>query len=379
MLFKKSYYLAISIILLGLPNIILFKPEGLNYHINIFALFLPVFLLFFWKIRSLDAPLLILFLYIFLVNIFNLYSFRLSSFILSLIFIYYANILLTNVKYLNSDWIMKISKSIIFIYAVHIFVCVILFNIGYLELPVYGVSYDDRTNILRYFGFSSEPSITAFILFICSYVIYTINDSFKSKLYLFLLNLFLWLFYQSSFGLIFLFILFFKLFKKSKYLYLAAIPLFLLLALCFLNYNFYGQRLVNLIFNFDSIVSLDNSAYWRIAPFLDYISSEELTLIGFGAGNGQNYFSQLIADQSEVDYFGIGIFPNFMYEYGIIGSIIFIFVIFKPLIKSKDIILIGFIFLLLLNSTFNTNHFWFCWLLSLLINNVKLSSQNKLR
>ena len=114
-----------------------------------------------------------------------------------------------------------------------------------MELPTYGVQFDYRTNVIRYFGFSSEPSITAFILFICTYAIYTINDSFKSKCYLFLLNLLLWFFLQTSFGLIFLVFLFYKLFKHSRYLYLAAIPLFLLLAVYLLNNNFYGQRFIN--------------------------------------------------------------------------------------------------------------------------------------
>ena len=137
------------------------------------------------------------------------------------------------------------------------------------------------------------------------------------------------------------------------------------------NSNVYIGRILNFIeflfkinlLDFEgALYSLDDSIYWRIIPTVNYILSGDFTLLGQGAGTGQHHFMELFSTDVDLEYFGIGLFPNFLYDYGAIGALLFFYFFLYPFVRHGRWITVFILLLLIYNAPFNTNHLWFCWL-----------------
>ena len=124
---------------------------------------------------------------------------------------------------------------------------------------------------------------------------------------------------------------------------------------------------------FDAIKYADSSAWFRFGPFVEYIrdiSSLSLTelLFGHGAGNSTHYFGMKYIKHLDPDWFdadgtpsmNLAFLPAFIYDYGFVPAMSFCLFLFLQIKKLKGSLVFALITIMILfNSNFNTNIFWF--------------------
>jgi hypothetical protein len=248
---------------------------------------------------------------------------------------------------------------------------------------------DVSRNIPRSYGPSTEPSYSALTLSICMLVL------FSSKLhsYLFIrLMFFLYficlLLIGSGLGYLsgLLVLVYFFTNSNVKILRSEKVILFVIAVTCLPFITFDIERLkplfeVSLDFishgslwaAFDAIKYADSSAWFRFGPFVEFfrdistLNFMEL-LFGHGAGNSTHYFGMKYIKHIDPDWFDangtpsmdLPFLPAFIYDYGIVPAIIFCMFLFQKIKRLTGSLIIFLITVMILfNSNFNTNIFWF--------------------
>lgn len=278
----------------------------------------------------------------------------------------------------------KINKFIIYIFSFDVVIANILYVLGvensFLSalFPVY-YDYDK----IRFAAFTSEPSYLAIILTICimsliSYSKIYEEIKFKRELIFYVVALVL---ARTTYGFMCIGLTFAFLYQQNSerienkvviYIRLILLSLFLVIGIWLLQENEYLQRLGSLIGsittenNLESFIynlnDNDSSAAMRILPsflFFQSISWLDLQLwFGHGIGANTQYFTDVLEYTEKT--INLGFIPAAIYDFGLLGSFSFIYLIFKRGVSSVPWIMKLLLFLSFVNCNISTQLFWFC-------------------
>lgn len=233
----------------------------------------------------------------------------------------------------------------------------------------FGTLYEAASGF-RYYSFSTEPSIAAFIVVTTMYVYLELDNQstrLKTKdLLVWVMGIYMIIAFQSGYGVILFFaMLFFKLsLRNSIILILTGILLVLVAVWIKLPV---ADRIINILTSvnlndIEGLRTIDSSASYRILPFYYYLNNINLTdfhfYFGYGAGAGSEFLIPFLFNVPVSEFQG-GFLPQFLYDYGLIFGLAFVIFIRREILMkwwSFDTFLILF---LLTNANFNTQVFWF--------------------
>lgn len=329
-------------------------------------------------------------------NLLHLGEIKISSFVFSLIILLEILLLFNLIKWLKPADIKFITKSIILLYFLNIGISSLFISFNYYPKnflsSVFKIYFFDGR--IRPYGFSDEPSYAAILLVFNLFVLLKCNNfsySFGELTWYFIAVLTIIL-TGSSYGYLLLFILllyfmirsgiFFKqiriaignnIFTKTQlYFILSVFILALIFAFNFLNLKNDKSflRIASIVQSFvlsdefddmgiKKIAMVDGSASMRVLPTVDLINSyndDELVniLFGHGAGTSVRFFSNLYEGNTTL----LGFIPAFIYNYGIIGVLLFLYMLISFFPKRRITFLMLFT-LFILNADFNTQIFVF--------------------
>ncbi|GAA4941866.1 hypothetical protein GCM10023314_13610 [Algibacter agarivorans] len=238
-----------------------------------------------------------------------------------------------------------------------------------------GILFDIRTHIFRYHSLSSEPSYAAIIVFVCFAVLNDLVKIKKSLIWYGIIVLYMLLSFKSSMGFLILGVWFISQITFSKkYFIILGVIIFTGILLFFFT-SIGGKsidrlrEIVFLLFSFkgsfmENLNLIDSSAHARIGPMIYYLQNMDFlyykTYFGYGAGMSTPYFSTYIYPEAwNTDMIiNTGFIPAFLYDFGIIGvSLVFRFI--WLLVKFRNAFFKIIFIIILLNSNFNTQLFWF--------------------
>ena len=363
-----------------------FSGLYLTEKISLFVLFMGIF--FLYKIISTKTfPLpeknILLFLFgIFLSSFIHIGEVEWISVLFTYFFIYTYFIL---VKDINPQLFVSAIKFIFWAYLVYLVLGQIYVALGLfvpknindfgLQFGSFGSVYQLTGETFRQRSLSTEPSHAAFFTVISMISILKCDQLFglrTSKKY-WLAYLYMMVGYTSSFGLLVLPVPLLIILKKNNFK-LGVIILGLLLGIAIFilfSSQFFFQRLF--IFfemisseldlnNLENIQGTDGSAFYRIGPTFVYFNNFKILdiyfWIGHGINKGNEFISNIIYSNSDYEL-SIHFFPGFFYDYGLILGVLFLLIFLKKLRLSKNLSYTFIFIFLMLNSSINTQLFWF--------------------
>lgn len=323
-----------------------------------------------------------LFFLIVFVNLLFIGSIKVTSFVYSLIILVELLILYNVSSKINNELIIKINKAVILLYFINISFTMLLILVGAQGFLRQIFQYFDFAGQVRPQGFSSEPSYAAIICAFSLLLLMKVNN-FKitrSNVSYYVFAIVSILLTQSSYGIIYLLILFCVFMSKNKLLSKKAIviaPFVVLILLFGLSQIEYSdsssiQRLVvisDFIFKSNGsflekiklLNSVDSSASFRVLPIIEmfnYYSNTSIlhVLFGNGAGQASNYFRSVFELSTEESDASLGFFPSFVYNYGLVGTSVAA-TFFYWLLPKEKILACLLLALVLFNADFNTQFF----------------------
>jgi len=389
-------FLAVS---LSLTNISFFSIGLAEFTIYyaLLVLLLGYHLIVEPKSKRITVPksLLILFLYIFFVNLVIAEEYKLSSFVYSIFILCNIAIVYAISNRLELSQIVRIAKWVILLFAISISIGYLLirFNLSPDGLGLFLFqSYNDGRQI-RPMGLSSEPSYSAIILVFTLYLLFKASGfSFKQKDLIWygasITSVFLT---GSSYGYLLLAVLITFVAFKDRWIpkgitcsisnpaigIALILVIILLLSFFITSWNERSlQRLVSIyvVLNefgvnfwgaFLKIAYIDSSAGMRIVPSLQlidyYIHASYIPILfGHGAGQATVFYSSLWGQLTLV-----GFIPSFLYNYGLLGALLAYFCLIPFFPRRR--LLLGFMFtLFLFNADLNTQIFVYILFIAML-------------
>lgn len=239
-------------------------------------------------------------------------------------------------------------------------------------------SYEIEKNFIFYLNsLSTEPSYAATIISICFFSLlklksfnnlkkYSFKD-FKNDKLIWFMYLYQIIFFRSVFGILFLIIILYQLISLKKirdWVFLSLlIGSFLMTSI---EFNAI-VRLKNIIEGVDlqniaDFYQIDHSGSIRVLPFYYYIVNfnpiDIHSYVGFGLDYAQNFLQTLIPGIEKGSSFG-GIIPMLIFDFGLIGFLLLWRMILKLSISHLFSVETLFLILVMVNSTINTQLFWF--------------------
>jgi len=307
-------------------------------------------------------------------NYFIYLNSKLSSVIFS------VSIILTSIVqlgFINDNFqeynFQKFIKKTINFFLVFYIIQVILFNIGGIELNIFGLS-TENTTIFRFNSLMSEPSYSSTVMVTLLFI----NQKLKTENSLFteIIGFIFILLCQSLFGIL-LYLIYISIYHRKNFKKLFFIEFFsLLIIFLFFLTSEYFYRIKN-IFDFFSqsqldffeIVKVEPSGAFRILPFILYIENFEFSMIlnylfGYGAGSSENYLSYELfkigyGDNQYEGSFQGGFFPGFLIDYGIVAVILIIYSLKKIFLIKNNLFQYIILLTIMINVNINTQLFWF--------------------
>ncbi|MBY0435687.1 MAG: hypothetical protein K2U26_16425 [Cyclobacteriaceae bacterium] len=224
----------------------------------------------------------------------------------------------------------------------------------------------------RYYSLSSEPSYAAFIAVISFYIYFKLQESdlsiFTTRAAIMLVALvYMLYFFKSAYGVLLFIILFASSINLSRRMLLFLIILFIgFTGFVLVSDSPLVLRLVKIVQNIEldnlhSLATVDYSAYYRIAPFLNYFRIINYDDLGFWIGYGASASRHMVTPETYLasnGEFQGGFIPSFFYDYGIVGAILISIYIFR-LLPKPFIFSFFTVILMMFNANFNTQLFWF--------------------
>ncbi|OBQ54936.1 hypothetical protein JJL45_03345 [Tamlana sp. s12] len=325
-------------------------------------------------------------LYILLSSILNVNAVKLTSVIYSFLFlIIYIYISYYSKQYLVVQDVIRIYKLIFFGFFIVLVISQFIVLLGWevLERPKgyfqstgqLGIQFNHVKGKYRFHSLSTEPSYAALIVIICFSILWELIKEKKKFVLLGILMLYMLISFKSAIGFIALFIWCISLVSWTKKHFFIIGFLVLIGLLLFLFTNIGGQSIqrvrevVFLLFSFsgnffEKLNLIDSSAYARIGPTYTYLKEMDLinykVYFGHGAGESVPYFSKIVYPESWNSnmVFKPPFIPGFFYDYGIVGTLLVVVFIWNH-IKKRSVFFKVVFLLILLNSNFNTQLFWF--------------------
>lgn len=390
----------VSIFLLSLTNLKLFTSPVGDAPITLFLLIAPILATTYWTIAIIKLPKLIypsLFCfsaYILLIAIIYNGSTRWTTVIYS--FLYIGAIGFYNLNHkLDKKSLENLCKFILACFFINSSIAWTFNYLGVSTGPLVEIFqiYDDGKSV-RPQGFSSEPSYAAFISCMSLYTYLKISkNTTNTKIFWLALTSLMIAMYSSVYGYLLIAICFAHFVsdvkvslrsRQVKNLILLASLLVLAVTLSQATSFSNDSRLLKILsyvtsgtFNINDFRVLDSSGFMRIGPTLSYASSSELWslkgLIGYGPGASSYYFGSVFEDAISKNHkgyadstIGLGFIPAFLYDYGIVGIGLAIYLISR-IIGRRNIYAWCFFALLSLNANFNTQLFCFFLVMFMLI------------
>ncbi len=393
MILKKQkiieYLIMLLIIFLAFTNVFVFRTS--NFSISIYIFYGSYFILFVSLLKFKAPPLnksfpFLILLYILFSSLLNLEDLRVTSVIYSFLFIaYYIYLISFSKKNLSKEKFIWVLKFIIISFFIVLLLSqfIVLFNLQELKSPKgyfqssgqLGILFDKRTNIFRYHSLSSEPSYASIIVFLSFTVLNDLVKTKRSLIWYGLLVLYMLLSFKSSMGFLILCIwLISQITFSKKHFIILGIIVFVGTILFFFT-SIGGKsvdrlrEIVFLLFSFngnflEKLNLLDSSVYARIGPLIVYLQGVDIfnfhTYFGYGASTSEAFFSKLIYPEVWNTHmvFKPPFFPGFLYDYGLFG-VLAIFYLIWSIVKHERFFLKIVCIIIMLNSNFNTQLFWF--------------------
>lgn len=273
-------------------------------------------------------------------------------------------------------------SRVAYVYFFALAACFLLIFAGFPESPwpdFFGWVYDVRSGRPRFYGPTTEPSYAALILGATALAILRFRNglglparSWASDL-VFVGILVSLLALRSVYGIVVLLLLVVAVAtpamkRPAAGLLLVFVFLFLLPAVLELMPG--DTRLLRVAAlmsqgRFADLQLVDNSAYLRFGPALEFFSRVSLLemefWIGHGAGAAERFFGDLFGRLASEDnnLMNVGFFPAYVYDYGVLptaGVLVYLFSIAAGPFSTYTRFLI---FIGLWNFNFNTNIFWY--------------------
>lgn len=376
---KKKQEIYIWIIVCSMSTFFTFgmNNEAMNNILIGVMSIVPFFLIFQYpKIEKNEILFFILFVFMAFAAYRHNETFRISTILYSLMyiltFIYYYRLLSNNV--LTISLYERIIKFLLWIFFITLIIqqfCAI-FNV-----PIFNYRIGDVSTI-KFNSLASEPSYFGKIIVVLmlSYISIRevilgraynlIKDSNKDKSiwFLFLYQIF---FCGSSFAILLLFIFLLKYIKlKTRGVFLLFFVL--IVALIFIkSSNIVAVERVSkvtqgiLTFDEDKIFAADASGAFRVVPSILYIKKFNAFDVDLWLGKGIDYTRKLMPNLMpalDENDFSVGLFPAFIWDSGIISTILLIYIVLKFSINKKSPIDFILWFVIILDAPFNTQLFW---------------------
>lgn len=386
-IFKRV--LIVTILSLSFTSLNAFNLGGISFSFFLLCstIFIGLISVFEFKMPALKDELVILIsFYIILSALLNLSTFKATSVIYSFLFLFlFLYITHYSKKHLSVDnfiWILKFILIAFFIILL-ISQIAVLFDLHNLEGPKgyfqstgqLGIQYNNITGVYRFHSLSTEPSYAAIIVLISFAVLSGLVDEKKKLVVYGVILLYMLFSFKSAIGFIILVFWIFAQFKIKRKYFIISGSIVLIGILLFFFTNVGGksvERIREVVFllfsdssNFIKNLNLiDSSAYARIGPTFTYIKEMDLlnyhTYFGFGAASSEPYFSKIIYPEAWNKHmvFRPPFIPGFLYDYGFIGAFLVFAFIWKH-IKKQNIFFKVVFLLIIINSNFNTQLFWF--------------------
>lgn len=385
---RLIYFLCVSI---SITSISFFSVGFAEF--TLFHAFLGIFLAYLaardLQRKSTDtkvpASLLVLIVYISVSNLFISDTFKVTSYIYSVIIVMELIVLVKISRNLELNDIVKIVKTIILLFFMSIVIESLFILLNVVPVGVWSRIFPiyDFADQIRPMGLSNEPSYAAITLVFAVYVLLRCdNFTFKAnEVKWYLLAIIAIFLSRSTYGYALVSLLIVFLIIKGRVLsvilkfilknpavgILLSLVIFIMSFLILINLdNKPFQRLFKIYetlsetgFNITGLLDIayvDSSAGMRIVPTLqliEYFSYADLKFILFGNGAGQStvFYSSLWGQLTQV-----GFIPAFVYNYGIIGTLVCFFC-FKFFFPRKGLFLNILVFLFLFNADLNTQIF----------------------
>lgn len=347
--------------------------NGINLVLVCISIFLVIF---YWKILLHKLPKqlgLYLLPFTLLIPLFTNYdTFRSSSFLYSLMFI---GVFKIGVSFLYKGYIplknyKRILKFILKSYFIVGLVQSILFPLGVFFNRIW------QEDSYRVNSLATEPSYAGIIVVVTLYSLLLIDKfdkqekySLKSNLVYFGYVLFVVLFSQSGFALIFFVILLISVFKIKKHT-VSLLFLFIVVGLIiYFNVNSsVAVRVEKLLIatgslDVNQLVDADHSGSIRIAPVIIFFKELNLLDLNYWVGHGIGYTKEIMVNiipgVDEDLWGGAAFIPSYVLDNGIISMVIFFSFIKKNVLRKVLSFEFLFLVLTLINSSFNSQLFWF--------------------
>lgn len=354
---------------------------------------------------NLQVSLLALIGYIVFINVINYPNTRITSVIYTITFGVEYLILSQLLLMVDRKTVINALSIILFSYAANVMLGFFLSSM-HLDFGqgIINVHYGGAGESPRPMGFSTEPSYAAFILSVAFLAFNHLRRHKMDKLTLKIVIVYLAtiIFMKSAYGFIFVainvldwFLIIFKTLRFNTKIIFLVSSFGVLLLMPFLLQNSSQETVVRLQTVSDvlsdpsletkdrmkKLQAADGSAYARIGPtYLLFNAKDEIDInlwFGAGAGAAGDFFAKflsgvLVDDAEKLD---TGIIPAFVFDYGIIGTLLLIF-FFISCAYNLPIPFWVCIFLILPNCNINTQIFWFALTIYSYVSMTKMEQGN---
>lgn len=327
----------------------------------------------FRKINKNDWAIYLLPITMLITGILHINSFRVSSYLYGLLFILFF---ITNLNLIRKSDITINQFQTFIKFLIYSFFIVLL-----LQQVMYVLGIENFINKIFAIGFkfnalATEPSHAAIVIIFLFYTYIKIKEKLLKRRYA-LYDLkqekLLWFifFYQmitfgSSYGILLMLLFILTFLNKPKYA-IGIIALCVILIQIALENNFIPAiRIISVIkaynfsnLDFSKLVKADHSASIRIIPMLYFFYTPDFWSIwGKGMDFSANFFPTIIPGVEE-GTMGGGLMPSFVIDNGLINTILLVIIILKNGIQKNLSFGIVALLFTLLNTSFNSQLFWF--------------------
>jgi hypothetical protein len=374
---KNLKLIPIWTIIVAMTTFFKFASNGPMNHILIAIMYSTPFLLIlqYPYIKRSEFPIFLLLIFMVIAAALNLKSLRFSTLFYSLMFIATFLYYWRNVKTLplSKESYLKIVKFLFYTF----FIVLIFQQISdLLNVPIFNYRVP-ISEIIKYNSLASEPSYYGkiIVLLMLSFLTireieinrqYSINKDIKNDKIIWIIFFYQIIVSGSSFAILLLAILLFRYVNKKYFLSVLLIIIFSVFIIIVLSKeSIVIQRILKMSqsvfsFNEEEIFKADTSGAFRIVPTIRYIKEFDFfnlkTWFGFGIDFTRNHLLYLHPAVNPETGFYVGLFPAFIWDFGVISTIILMFIVFKYAIYNLSDFVIWFV--ISLDAPFNTQLFW---------------------
>ncbi|MFH1373070.1 MAG: hypothetical protein ABII79_04675 [bacterium] len=357
-------------------------PVSIFLLVSVPALTLAAIYFFIWRGRVKLFGVWVIAAYICLSSLINLHDAKLTSVIYSGIFLLTFLVLMNCRRYLPVETFSRTLRAVIILYFANVVISQVLVMTGAADDVLGNIFhrlYDERIGVVRYYGFSSEPSYAAFVVLVSFLGWYSLPGAASRRQLLLYSALVLYqvVAFSSIYGYLLAVavagvIAYRELPRRIFYL----LPATLLLVAVMADFQTVvdsGSRVVRIaqalvsgqILSALDLNDIDSSLFLRIAPFTEYFNSlnpaDYHCYLGHGAMASTSFMTDTFLSHvhPDGDTVRTGFIPAFLYDYGLIGASLVIVLLLR-LISGRKFSLAVVIFLaMLFNANFNTQLFWY--------------------